>query len=132
MQRVIGVKKIMAYFLAFVLTVSLCACGSSTGTSRVTTPTRPKSIAVPESFTEPESAETEAAKESTEGKYPWELEFREEDYTKLNFTAPNGDKIVYWREGGMYGKDRRELYEWADTGVIVDTYYYPSGNTSHT
>ena len=126
------VKKKLALILALVLSACLCACGGDievpTRTEElVTAPTRPESIAVPESFAE----ETEKGTESAEGKYPWEMEFREEDYTKLNFTAPNGDKVVYWREGGMFGMDRREIYEWADTGFITDTYYYPSGNPSH-
>ena len=117
-------KKIIVAVFAFVLCIGLCACGSS----NIEVPTRPQSAATPED-TATEAAE-EAA-ESAEGKYPWEVEFREEDYVKFNFTAPNGDKIVTWREGSVMGMERRNLYEWAESGTISDSYYYPSGKMSH-
>lgn len=127
-------KKIIAYMLALVLCLGLCACGGDSievptrPAESIVTPTRPQSAATPE------DTATEAAEETTEtteGRYPWEVEFREEDYVKFNFTAPNGDKIVTWREGSVMGMERRNLYEWADTGIISDTYYYPSGYVSH-
>ncbi len=121
---VIWMKKIIVYILALSLCLGLCACGGSS----IEVPTRPENAATPE------DAATEAAEEATEsaeGKYPWEVEFREEDYVKFNFTAPNGDKIVTWREGSVMGMERRNLYEWAESGTINDSYYYPSGNTSH-
>lgn len=126
-------KKIIAYSIVLALCLGLYACGGDVEVptrpaESVTTPTRPQSAATPDD-TATEAAE-EAA-ESTEGKYPWEVEFREEDYVKFNFTAPNGDKIVTWREGSVMGLERRNLYEWADTGIISDSYYYPSGNKSH-
>ena len=126
-------KKSIAVIVLLALHLSLCACGGdievpTRPAEAVTTPTRPESAAAPE---DPATEATEEATESDEGKYPWEVEFREEDYVKFNFTAPNGDKIVTWREGSVMGMERRNLYEWADTGTICDNYYYPSGNLSH-
>lgn len=127
-------KKIIAYMLALVLCLGLCACGGDSievptrPAESIVTPTRPQSAATPE------DTATEAAEETTEtteGRYPWEVEFREEDYVKFNFTAPNGDKIVTWREGSVMGTERRNLYEYANDGTISDSYYYPSGNLSH-
>lgn len=127
-------KKIIAYMLALVLCLGLCACGGDSievptrPAESIVTPTRPESAATPEDAA---AEAVEGVTESTESKYPWEVEFREEDYVKFNFTAPNGDKIVTWREGSVMGMERRNLYEWADTGIISDSYYYPSGNLSH-
>lgn len=128
-------RKIIAYILVLTLCLGLCACG---GDSSIEVPTRPAESVItptrPESVAAPENSAADAAEEATEsdeGKYPWEVEFREEDYVKFNFTAPNGDKIVTWREGSVMGMERRCLYEWAEDGTISDSYYYPSGNKSH-
>lgn len=127
-------KKIIATLLVFTLCIGLCACGGS----NVEVPTRPVQAALPDqSVTEETGSGADAAEESAEAvdptgeTYPWEAEFREEDYVKFSITAPNGDEIVTWREGSIFGTERRNLYEWAESGTISDSYYYPSGNTSH-
>lgn len=124
-------KKIIATLLVLSLCLGLCACG---GGEEIELPTKPQ-IAVPEL---PAGANSEEAVENGTGAveptgetHPWEAEFREDDYVKLEYTAPNGDKGITWREGSIFGTERRCLYEWVESGTINDSYYYPSGNTSH-
>ena len=71
-----------------------------------------------------QSTEPQDSSDSAESQNPWEVEFREEDYEKFNFTAPNGDKIVTWREDSLFGKERRCLYEWAENGNIKISVYH--------
>lgn len=128
-------KKLIVPLFVFVLCMSLCACG---GGAENILPTKPEQLAVP---TRPVTGEIQSgedtAEEGTEAieptgeTYPWEAEFREEDYVKFEYTAPNGDKGISWREGSIFGTERRNIYKWAESGDIEDCYYYPSGNTSH-
>lgn len=126
-------KKIITMLLILALCAGQCACG---GGEKIELPTQPAQIALPDrpATGETQTAEPGETSESTEptGKtYPWEAEFREEDFDKISYTAPNNDQIISWRDGGLFGITRREIYEWAETGIIEDSYYYPSGNASH-
>ena len=127
-------KKIFVLLLALALCAGLCGCG---GKAEIEVPTKPIPSAAPSQSAEVSQSSTDAAAENTEAleptgeTYPWEAEFREEDYVKFEYTAPNGDKGITWREGSIFGTERRNLYEWAESGNIEDCYYYPSGNASH-
>lgn len=125
-------KKITAILLILALCLGLCACGGKD----IELPTRPVQAAAPNQSAAVPQSSTDAAEESTEAidptgeTYPWETEFNGEDYISFEMEAPNGDKFVTWREGSIFGTERRNLYEWPD-GNIEDSYYYPSGNCSH-
>lgn len=120
-------KKCIVFLIVFQLCLGLCACGGSKNSIEL--PPIPQQMATPSLPTEAPEENAEA-QDSTAGKYPWEMEFREEDYEKFQFTSPEGDKVTSWREGTIYGREAREIYEWTD-GTISDSYYYPSGNISH-
>ena len=113
-------KKCVVLLILLTLSLGLCACGG--GTEDIELPTE-----VTENATTDQSAESQNPTGET---YPWETEFNEEDYIKHELTAPNGDKITTWREGTISGREARQIYEWTD-GTIEDSYYYPSGNKSH-
>ncbi len=119
-------KKGIAVLIMFALCLGLCACGGSA--ESVELPTKPVvSENQPANTASGEAGETT---ESTEDKYPWEIEFREEDYFPLKITAPNGEKITSYRIGGIFGMEVRYYCEYPN-GDICDEYYYPSGNKSH-
>ena len=121
----------MIALLIFALCFGLCACGKE-----VALPTKP--VQVQQKENKPAAQETQSAAsietqetpESTEETYPWEAEFDERGYIKFNYGSPEGDKITSWRVGTVFGREGREIYEWPD-GTIADSYYYPSGNKSH-
>lgn len=125
-------KKITAILLILALCHGLCACGGKD----IELPTKPVQAAVPNQSASVPQSNTDAAVESSEAidptgeTYPWEAEFNGEDYISFEMEAPNGDKFATWREGSIFGTERRNLYEWTD-GNIEDSYYYPSGNCSH-
>lgn len=121
-------RKGIAVLVIFALCLGLCACGGSA--ESIEQPTKPQQslpIEAPKNAAAEESAE---AQDPTGETYPWETEFNEEDYVKFEITAPKGEKITTWREGTIFGREVREIYEWTD-GTISDSYYYPSGNKSH-
>ena len=124
-------KRISVILIALALCLCLCACNRSTESIEI--PTKPTQAVSAEnqSPAQVQSTEPQDSSDSAESKNPWEVDFQEDDYEKFNFTAPNGDKIVTWREDSLFGQERRCLYEWAENGNIEDAYYYPSGNTSH-
>jgi len=125
-------KKSIVILIMCALCFGLCACGSSA--ESIELPTKPQQMAAPSLPAEDPrngTAEEHTEAQNPTGKtYPWEVEFNEEDYVKFEITAPQGDKIITWREGTILGREAREIYEWPD-GTISDSYYYPSGNKSH-
>ena len=129
-------KKFIAIVLIFAICCGLCACGTGTGNAEeVALPTAPKQIEKPtqpiqESQSGTDTAvETTEAAEPTEETYPWEAEFNEADYKRIEFSF-HGEKTITWREGSIMGRDVRQLRYQSD-GSVIDSYYYPSGNTSH-
>lgn len=128
-------KKIIATLLIFTLCIGLCACG---GGDHVELPTRPPQSApqnqpaVQENQNaEPgETQKSTEAIESTEGKYPWEVEFREEDYFVYTHTEPKVGKFTSYLEGNLFGRCVRTVSEYTN-GEISDAYFYPNGVDSH-
>lgn len=121
-------KKYIALLILLTLSLGLCACGG--GTEDIELPTRPQQ-SLPTEVTENATTDQSAESQDPIGEtYPWETEFNEENYVKFEFTAPDGEKITTWREGTILGREARQIYEWTD-GTIEDSYYYPSGNKSH-
>lgn len=129
-------KKIIVSLMLLALCLSLCACGGEsaelpTRPAQTGTPKLPAMDSVPgETRSSSEPSAPADGTESAEGKYPWEVEFNEKDYVKFNVTAPGGEKITTWKEGSMFGTERRYLCQYPN-GDILDEYYYPSGNASH-
>ena len=122
-------KKIIAMLIILTLCLNLCACGAgaqqSDGASVQNKPVN--SVKTQNAVSGEAVKSTEAAEET----YPWEAEFREEDYYRLEgAAAPNGDKATTWLKGELLDKTVRQLYEWG-SGDTMDSYYYPSGNISH-
>ena len=123
-------KKIIAMLIILTLCLNLYACGvdvqQSDGASVQNKPVNSgkTQIAV--------SGEAVKSTEAVEETYPWEAEFSEEDYYRLEGEpAPNGDRTVTWLEGENLDRKVRELYTWGESGDVRDTYFYPSGNISH-
>lgn len=122
-------KKIIILLLLLSLCVGLCACGAE----EPALPAAPQSAPDKETPTVSENTEattsgdTPEAAEPTEETNIWTAEFREEDYSSFNVTAPNGEKITTWREGGLFGLEVRAVTEYP-SGTIEDCYYYPSGH----
>ena len=121
-------KKYIALLILLTLSLGLCACGG--GTEDIEPPTIPQQSLPNEAIQIATIEQSAESQDSTGETYPWETEFNEEDYIKHELTAPNGDKITTWREGTISGREARRIYEWTD-GTIEDSYYYPSGNKSH-
>ena len=88
-------------------------------------------IIVPE---KPEAAEGNfsavALPESTGEPYPWEVEFRPEDYKVLLMWDQPDSKCIEWSDPNT-GVVARQLNHSPETGHICDNYYYPSGSMSH-
>lgn len=121
-------KKLIALLLALTCVLALAGCGGSGESAGVAKD--PASGGDQTAMENNQNAESGEAAESTEGKYPWEMEFREEDYFPLKVTAPGGEKVTSYRSGGIFGVEARYYCEYPN-GDIVDDYYYPSGNCSH-
>ena len=124
-------KKILAILMLLALCLGLCACGGE----EVALPTKPaqstpQNMPVAQEIQSSASGEVQETTESTGETYPWEAEFNEKDFVKFNVTAPKGEKITTWKEGSMFGTERRYLCQYPN-GDIMDEYYYPSGNASH-
>lgn len=125
-------KKFAAILLILTLCLGLCACGTAESSvnkpEEVVLPTKPEALEAP---TQPVTGDTQSAEaaestEPTEETYPWEAEFNEEDYGVFQF--PNQ---VSYRIGGLFGFEVRSTETYSD-GLVIDWYYYPSGNVSHT
>ncbi len=121
-------KKHIAALIIFALCLGLSACGGSADSIEL--PTKPQQSLPAEDPRNGTAEESTEAQDPTAETYPWEAEFNEEDYVKFEITAPQGEKIITWREGTIFGREAREIYEWTD-GTISDSYYYSSGNKSH-
>ena len=121
-------KKYIALLILLTLSLGLCACGG--GTEDIELPTRPQQSLPNDAIQIATTEQSDESQDLTGETYPWETEFNEEDYVKFEFTAPDGEKITTWREGTILGREARQIYEWTD-GTIEDSYYYPSGNKSH-
>lgn len=122
-------KRIIAMLSVLTLCLGLCACGG--GGESIELPTKPAQVQQNEN--QPAASESGAVEKNAEPTgetRPWEAEFNEKDYVKFNVTAPQGEKITTWKEGSMFGTERRYLCQYPN-GDIMDEYYYPSGNASH-
>lgn len=126
-------KKIISTLLILALCLGLCACGSEK--EEIVLPTKPQQMTVP-SLPAGES-QSDAAEESTETAdptgetFPWEAEFREEDYSRHEGIIDNVGDVVVWKENGFSSPTRRQLVYQYD-GDMDDNYYYPNGTFSHT
>lgn len=126
-------KKVMVALFTIILCIGLYACG---GGKDIELPTKPVQAAAPnQSVVEPQSSahaaeENAKAAEPTGETYPWEAEFNEEDYTRIEVPMINGETIITWRKDNILGRDVRKVHYQSD-GSVHECYYYPSGNTSH-
>lgn len=123
-------KKNIAMLIIFTLCLSLCACGADVQQSDgASVQNKPVNSGKTQNAVSDEVVEDTEAVEET---YPWEAEFREEDYYRLESgVLPNGDEAVTWLEGEFLDRKVRELYTWGESGDVRDTYFYPNGNISH-
>jgi len=98
-------KKTIAILLLLALCLWLCACGEE-----VVLPAKPAQVQQNEN--QSAASKSEAMEENAEitgETYLWEAEFNEKDYVKFNVTAPGGEKVTTWKEGSMFGTERRYL-----------------------
>lgn len=126
-------KKVIFMLLILAMCCGLCACSTE---AEIVLPTKPQQMAVPSLPARAPQNDEDAASEGTESAeptgdtYPWEGEFREEDYDRFEGVIENDADIITWKENGFMSQTRRKLTYWHN-GDIEDTYYYPSGNISH-
>ena len=124
-------KKCIAVLTVLLLFLGLSACGC---TESIELPTMPQQMAAPglpaEDPNNKASEESTDAQDPTGETYPWETEFREEDYFVYVHTEPKVGKFTNYLEGNMFGTCVRTVSEYKN-GEISDTYFYPNGVNSH-
>jgi len=137
-------KKIIVILFLFTLCVGLCACsGSGAATTdsgsenSVTLPTKPQQIDVPNlpALNGIQGAETGEEAESTDPTgetYPWEAEFREEDYKQFQGELCDVNEVVTgtfitWAKNSPFEPSR--TLNMHNNGDIEDIYYgYPNSD----
>ena len=127
-------KRIIAILLVLAVCAGLCACG---GRADTVLPTIPEQLAVPTQSVTKETPNNQTA-ESTEPidptgeTYPWEAEFREEDYFVYTHIEPKIGTFTSYMVKSIanLGTCVRTISEYTN-GDIEDTYFYPSGLDSH-
>lgn len=126
-------KKHIAVLIIFALCLGLSACGAETGKAEeIVLPSIPTPMPVQNLPTMPEDSgdqdpeDTQAA-DPAEKKYPWEEEFDPTGYTVRKGEFGEG-RTISWIKG--YKNGRSIVYY--NSGMIEDSYFYPSGALSHT
>lgn len=139
-------KKYVSMLIIFVLCLGLCACGGAVGGGiggvgavdseiSVTLPTIPQQIAVP---TQPDTEEAQNATEAEESTeptgetYPWDVEFREEDYTQYQGEMRDASDtitgtFITWSDTNIREPDRELIMD--NSSDIQDIYCgYPNSS----